>query len=456
MKMKKMRKIVKQGIYIIVFLLLFNVSLNLEKNSNADFQVAFAEKSDFSTSFEEFLPLGAKEGSGPIKENYDTFMKDPTLIRDAELKGIKFLKEQKKIVFCFKAENPDVFKDRTLKYEIITVNFPPRVVLRMYGVKSQERLFKFFSNIDIVGIVLNPFLPDYISEYVIFFKDWMSVKSSYDNNEKCLSIEYSFEEPSFKKGYGIRIADTNIDPLSQVVEVKNELRKSGLKAYLLVANDYKTIVLESPFYKDKDKAVSYMESLENIGYNGKLAIRSYKDFPKAHRFEVVSEPIITGQDNLDLRKLVYDELSPEKVSSLSYKEIYSLTKDIFSPKIQNDKELMAKQYFILGNMYTNYETDKDDIRKKAFLVAVKIFEIVYFKYPKSTIADDALWDMAMIIHETGVSDLISEEDCYKKIVKDYPESDYYSDALKNINGNPNNEERGINRSLPTKRKANNL
>ena len=433
-----------KSILLIVFLLvLMTVEFGLN-NSAINSKVAFAEKEDFSTSFEEFLPLGAKEGSQKTQENYDTFMKDPALIRDAQLKGIKFLKEQKKIVFCFKADNPDIFENRTLKYEIITVNFPPRVVLRMYGVKSQERVFKFFNNIDIVGIVLNPFLPDYISEYVIFFRDWITVQSIYDGNNRCLSIVYEFTDPDYKKGYGIRIADTNIDPLSQVVEVKNELRKSGLKAYLLVANDYKTIVLESPFYGVKTEAVSYMESLENFGYNGKLAIRGYKDFPKAHRFEVVSEPIVTGQDNLNLRKLVYDELSPEKISSLTYLEIYSLTKDIFSPKIQSDKESIAEQYFILGNMYANYETNSEDVKGRAFLVAVKIFEIIYYKYPETSVADDALWDMAMIMRETGISDAIAEEECYKKIVENYPDSDYYQDAYNiisnKINGNPGDED----------------
>jgi len=441
-----MKKLFKVGIYIFVFLLFFSIPIKFLKDTKICYQAAFAEKEDFSTSFEEFLPLGGKEGSEQKKEDYDTFMKDSTLIRDAELKGIKFLKEQKKIVFYFKSENPDLFKEKTLKYEIITVNFPPRVVLRMYGIKSRERLFKFFSNIDIVGIVLNPFLPDYISEYVIFFKDWMNIQSNYDDKEKCLSIVYSFITPEYERGYGIRIADTNIDPLSQVVEVKNELRKSGLEAYLLVANDYKTIVLESPFYRDKAQAVNYMESLENFGYNGKLAIRSYEDFPKAHRFEVVSEPIVTGQDNLNLRKLVYDELSPEKISSLDYTEIYSLTKDIFSPKIQNDKELIAEQYFILGNMYANYESDDEDIREKAFLVAVKIFEIIYFKYPQSTVADDALWDMAMIIHEIGLSDVFTEKECYKKIIENYPDSDYYKDAYNIINNNTETNANPVSKS----------
>ncbi len=409
----------------IVFIVSFTLILIFVLN------IATAEKEDFSTSFEEFLPLGAKaenNGERETQEDYDTFMQDPHLVKDANLASIRFLKEQRKIVFYFSSKNPDVFVDKILKYELITVNFPPRLVLRMYGVKSSDRLFKFFNNIDIVGIVQNPFLPDFITEYVIFFKDWLSVQSIYDGEKRMLSITYEFIPPDFVEGYGIRIADTNIDPLSQVVEIKNELRKSGIETYLLVANDYKTIVLESPFYKSKDDAVKYMESLESFGYKGKLAIRNYRDFPKAHRFEIRSEPVVISGDNINLQDLVYKEFKPEKIYSLTYKEIFELVKDVFSPTIQSNEEMLANQYFTLGNIYSNYDTEDSDIKNKAINVAIKFFEIVYFYYPKSGVADDALWDMAMIIRETGIKDELTEKDCYSKIVQEYPESDYFEDA----------------------------
>ncbi len=402
---------------LVIFLLLCPVGLVL------------AEKEDFSTSFEEFLPLGAKSENHDSKESYSTFMQNPDLIKDAKLASIRFLKEQKKIVFNLTSENPDAFKDKHLKYEVITVNFPPRVVLRMYGVKSDDRLFKFFSNIDIVGIVQNPFLPDFITEYVIFFKDWLLIQSYYDDVKNNLSLTYEFTAPPFTEGYGIRIADTNIDPLSQVIEIKNELRKSGIEAYLLVANDHKTIVLESPFYPTKEDAVNYMESLESFGYKGKLAIRSYREFPKANRFEIVSEPVVTTGDHINLQDLVYKEFKPEKIYKLGYREIYELVKDVFSPKIQSDEELLARQYFNLGNIYSNYETEDENIKNMAIVVAVKFYEIVYFYYPKTAVADDALWDMAMIIRETGIHDVLTETECYKRIVEEYPEGDYYTDAL---------------------------
>ena len=146
------------------------------------------------------------------------------------------------------------------------------------------------------------------------------------------------------------------------------------------------------------------------------------DFPKPHRFDVVSEIVITGDDSINLRNIVYAELKPQKIYGLSYSDIFLITKDIFSPQIRSEEDLIAEYYYKLSEIYRDFETDDSSIMRMAYTVSVKIFEVIYFNYPESQRADDSLWEIAQISEEYGIVDILSKEECYKKIVDEYPES----------------------------------
>jgi hypothetical protein len=302
----------------------------------------------------------------------------------------------------------------------------------MYGVKSPESVFRFFKNLDIVGIASNPFVQEYLSEYVIFFKDWVSASCAYSREETRLVLEYEFKNPDFRKGYGVRVADTKLDPLIQTVAIRNELKRNKLQSYLLIASDYETVVLESPFYRTKEEAVAYLNSLEKVGYKGKLAIRNYADFPEPLRIDVVSEVVVTGEDAVNLKNLVYTELTPQNLHPLSYTDIYTITKDLFSVQVQNNDNAMAEYYYKLGEIYRSYASDDEAVRRLAKKVTVKVLEIVVFKFPGSEKADEALWSMANLIREHGVKDQLSEEQCYRKIVDEYPNSGFRAEAQKRL------------------------
>jgi len=391
----------------------------------------YAEKEEPYTSSDEFLPLGAELGEDESEEE-KAFLSDNTLIKNAVIKGIKILREERKLIFSIDAARPDDINEKELKYLVDVVNFPPRIIIRLYGVTSEERVFKFFKGLDILGVVSNPFVKSYLSEYVIFFQDSVTARAIYDKADKQLSVFYSNSVPEFERGYGVRIADTRIDPLPQVVEIKTEIEKYGLEVFLLVASDYQTVVLESPFYSDREEAVVYIESLENFGYKGKLAIRNYKDFPEPHRFDVKSEVVITGQNEVNLKNLVYTEFTPEQVSGLSYQELFFKTRNTFSPSIRKEPELLANYYYKLSEIYLEYEAQQEDVKNNALLTAVKVMEIVYFYYPETEKADDALWEITTIIKEYGISDVLDEEECYRRIINEYPESIFANQARERL------------------------
>ena len=414
-------------ILIIVFLFL-SPGIFIEKDSNVPpGNCASAETDQYYTSDEEFLPLGISD-SEDEKEKNKEFLENESFIKNAKIGGIKLLKDKKQFVFTISPDNNETLDNKDLKYEISYINFPPRIILHLYGVKSEEKVYRFFKNMEILGLVLNPFKRGYYTEYVIFFRNWIAGNAVYEVEEKRLVLEYGPSEPEYKKGYGVRIADTKIDPLPQVVEIQNEIKNYGLDCYLLIASDYETVVLESPFYGTKDEAVEYIESLHNFGFKGKLAIREYMDFPKPHRFDVVSETVITGEDRLDLRNIIYDELKPRKIYGLSYSDIFLLTRDIFSPQIRNVEENISEYYYKFSELYRDYETDSEDTRVMALVVSVKILELIYFNYPDSSRADDSLWEIAQTVLDYEISDILTEEDCYKKIIEEYPDSLFVEEA----------------------------
>jgi len=386
-----------------------------------------AEKEEMYTSSDEFLPLGSTldEEGEPVDLS---FLEDETLIHHAELAGIRLLKDDNQLVFVLKGTGDEEFEGKDLKYDLSIQNCPPRISLLLYGVEVGEKVYRFFDNLAIRGVVLNPFLNGHVSEFVIFLDNWATVTAGYSMEEKSLTIEYTFTEPPFRRGYGVRIADTKIDPLPHIVEIKRELTAYGLANVLLVASDKETVVLESPFFDNKQKAIEYIESLEGFGYKGKLAIREYREFPKPHRFDVISEVVITGEGDVDLENLVYSELLPERISGLSYSELYLITKEIFSPRVQNDDELIAEYFYSLSEIYRNYNTSSPQVMRSALLVSVKLLEIIYFKYPKTQRADDALWEMANVIREHHVQNELGEKECYRRLVKEYPESIFLEES----------------------------
>jgi hypothetical protein len=396
---------------------------------------AYAEKESFYTSDDEFLPLGDYI-EDTENESDSEYLDDETIIKHARVKGIKLVKEEQQLIFVIDSDYPSEIKNKDLKYSIVAENFPPRVIIHLYGVTSEEKIFHFFKNLDIQGIVYNPFVRGYYSEFVIFFKEWMTVEGNYSLEEHRLYVDYTLGSPEVMKGYGVRIADTKIDPLPQVIEIKNQLRKYGLESYLLIASDYETVVLESPFFGEKTQALEYMESLENFGFKGKLAIRQYRDYPQPHRFDVVSEVVITEENGINLKNIVYSEFLPQKIRTIGYSDLYVLTKDIFSPSVQSDVDTISEFYFELAEIYRNYETEDENVQKMAIMSSLKMLEIIVFFYPGSQIADDALWEMANIINEYGISDVLGEEECYRKLLKEYPESIFSDEAKARIETKP--------------------
>lgn len=417
-----MKCLKKLFIVLSINFLLFLSGIIINKDpGNMPRYCALADKEQFYTSDEEFLPLGINSVEDGGEEG-EEFFEDENLIKNAKIGGIKLLKEKKQLVFTITADNAGDIDNKELKYDIFHVNFPPRIILYLYGVTSEEKVYRFFKNLEILGLVLNPFVRGYATEYVVFFNNWTLANVMYNMDEKQLILEYDSADPDYTRGYGVRIADTKIDPLPQVVEIEFELKRSGLECYLLIASDYETVVLESPFYETKDEAAEYMESLQNFGYKGKLAIRDYMDFPKPHRFDVSSEIVITGDNGLNLKNIVYSELKPQKIYGLTFSDIFLITKDIFSPMIKSDEDLIAEYYYKLSEIYRDFETDDSSIRRMAYTVTIKILEVIYFTYPESQRADDSLWEMAQIAEEYGIIDMLSKEDCYEKIVDEYPES----------------------------------
>jgi len=418
---------------VFLFLFLFYLALILAvvfNNScgNTSPFCLLADKEEMYNLSEEFLPVYINETENKKSIN-DILLENENIIRNAKIEGIKFLKQEREIVFTIGASDPDDIEGKDIWYDVFSLNFPPRVIICLYGVSSNGSIVKFFKNMEITGFVLNPYVEHVVSEYVIFFKDLVAVNVNYDKDEKKLALEYYAISPEYTMGYGVRIADTQIDPIPQIIMIKKELTKYGLENYLLIASDHKTVVLESPFYKTKDEAAQYIDSLENFGYKGKLAIREYKDFPKPHRFEVVSEMIITGENGVNLESVVYNEFVPEKIYQLSYSEIHLITKDIFSPNVQRDENKIAKYYYKLSDMYKNYSTTDDSIKEMAFIVAIKLLEIIYFYYPKTANADESLWNIANMIRETGIKDFLNEITCYKKIISEYPDSLFAGESI---------------------------
>ena len=437
------------AVYTLLFFLLLSCTLFLYFSPRkASCFSAYAEQDELYTSFEEFLPVFERDSQEGEVINLD-YLRQNGYITGAKIKGIKIRKDEKKMVFLLSLEGSGAksgakssaksgsvsggdMGEKELYYDISSVGFPPRIIVRLYGVRSEDRTFRFFKNIEILGVVSNPFTSSWVSEYVIFFENWVVGSGEYSKEEKQLQMWYEFSPPLYNQGYGVRIADTRIDPLPQVIEIMRNLTEFGLDNYLLIARDYETVVLESPFYATKEEAVGYIESLENFGYKGKLAIRQYSDFPVPNRFDVVSEVVITGEDDTNLRNIVEREWKPERIHTLSYKEIYTITMGYFSPKVKSDNDLISEYYYNLSDIYRNYSAEDDTVPEQAHLVAVKILEIIYFMFPGSKRADDALWDMANIIRDDLTRDILGEEDCYRAILKKYPESMFAEEARARI------------------------
>jgi hypothetical protein len=417
----------RKTIYLLLFLIFMNGVIMLFNWEVAPVSPAFAEKEEMYTSSDEFLPLGA--GGEEIESLMDlSFLEDDTLIHNAMLAGIRLLKDENKLIFRLKSERVEELEERSLKFEVLTLNFPPRIVIRLYGIQSEERIFRFFKNLNILGVILNPFVNTHVSEFVVFLEDWAEVTAAYSQEDKRLTVEYSFTEPPYTRGFGVRIVDSKIDPLPHIAEIQKELTIYGLGNHLLMASDEETVVLESPFFMKKEEAITYIESLEGFGYMGKLAIRDYKSFPQPHRFDVVSEVVITGEGEINLESIVYSELIPEKIFMLTYSELYLITKQIFSPRVQNDEELIAEYYYSLSEIYRNYDASTEREKMMAVLVSVKLLEVIYFTFPDTGRADDALWEMANMLREYGIQDRISELECYNKIIEEYPESIFLDES----------------------------
>jgi hypothetical protein len=387
-----------------------------------------AEKNDLYTSNDEFLPLGSELGGEWASVDH-SYLMDEESLRDGTLESITFLKEKGTLLFTIGTDEPDMLRGMKLYRSIEYFDFPPRMVLVLYGVRSEEHVYRFFTEGVIRGIVLNPFLKENVSEYVLFFEDTVELSSSYDETTGELSVSFTPSRPAYRRGFGIRIADTGIDPLPQIVEIKKELSEAGLENFLLIASDHETVVLESPFYETREEAISYMESLESFGYNGKLAIREHGSFPRENRVDVVSEIVITDTDDPNLLNAVMNELNPTKLYKFPTERIYKTLLPLFSPSVREDSELLAENLYGLSELYLNYPTEGPEEKERACTVSLKLLEIVYFRFPDTERADDALWDMANLIRRFWIRDRLTEEQCYRRIIREYPESLFFEESL---------------------------
>ncbi|KKL18945.1 hypothetical protein LCGC14_2470470, partial [marine sediment metagenome] len=72
--------------------------------------------------------------------------------------------------------------------------------------------------------------------------------------------------------------------------------------------------------------------------------------------------------------------------------------------------------------------DNEETRVMALVVSLKILELIYFNYPESSRADDSLWEIAQTVLEYGIVDVLGEEDCYRKIIDEYPDSLFAEEA----------------------------
>ncbi|MFW6180315.1 MAG: tetratricopeptide repeat protein [Spirochaetota bacterium] len=392
---------------------------------------ARAEKEDSYTAADEFLPLGA-EGDGGWEVLDQSYLQDPDSVKQAELEGLRLHKEEQRLVFSVVAPDSGRVRGRELYHSITYVSFPPRLIVVLYGVRSTKPIRAFFKDLPILGIVLNPFLDGDLSEYFVFFRDAVSFSSSWDAGESTLTVRFASAEPDVTRGYGVRVADSRIDPLPHVIEIKKELTRYGLPNHLLLASDRETVVLESPFYPTRKEAVAYLESLENFGYRGKLALRQYQDFPEPHRSEVVSEVVITGEDEVNLKNLAYTELPPTKVHRLAYHELHRIILPMFSPRLQEDPGALAEQYYQLSEIYLNFESEDSREVEQASAVALRILEIIYFQYPETERADDALWDMANLMRQRRIRGRLSERECYRRLLAEYPRSMFAEEAARRL------------------------
>jgi hypothetical protein len=385
---------------------------------------ARAEKEDGYTASDEFLPMGASIG-GEWDVLDSSYLEDPESVRDAEVADIQLHKDERKLVFSIQGKK---VRGRKLYYTISHAQFPSRVILVLYGVRNPEPVKGFYENLPVTGVVQNPFLEGELTEFIVFLRESMLGTAEWDAEKEAFSLRLYPMDPAFRQGFGVRIADSKIDPLPHIIEIKKELSASDLPNHLLLASDRETVVLESPFYRTREEAVQYLEELQTFGYKGKLAIRGYLQFPKPDRFEVVSEVVITGEDDVNLKNLAYDQLTPRRVHRLEYQELYRAILDLVSPTLRADPEALVEQYHALAEIYLNYETEDQSTELKAARVALKLFEVIYFQFPETGRADDALWDMANLMKRLPVRDQLSEEECYRKIVEEYPESMFAEEA----------------------------
>jgi len=130
----------------IILFYLFLISGIFFCNSSKDISpfCLMAEKDVEYDSSDEFLPADINEERGA--ETVDQLLAENNdLVKNASLKGIKFLKEERKIVFSIGASDPDDIEGKDLWYDVKSLNFPPRIVLHLFGVSTDEKIFKFLT-----------------------------------------------------------------------------------------------------------------------------------------------------------------------------------------------------------------------------------------------------------------------------------------------------------------------
>jgi len=140
--MSGMKRIV---IYTLLFTLLFFCTLFLHSRyDDISCFSAHAEKEEWYTSSEEFLPvIDAEEVKGEVIDVQ--YLVQNGYITAAKIKSLKIRKDENTMLFILATARGQ----KELFFEVLSVGFPPRIIVRLYGVENEDRTFRFFKNIEI-------------------------------------------------------------------------------------------------------------------------------------------------------------------------------------------------------------------------------------------------------------------------------------------------------------------
>ena len=119
-------------VYTLLFSLLLSCALFLHTmGRDGSFFSAYAEIEEQYTSFEEFLPVVEKEEQEGEVVDVE-YLEQNGYITGAKIKGIKIRKDENTILFLLSPESGVDLGEKQLFYEVLSVGFPPRIIVRRH------------------------------------------------------------------------------------------------------------------------------------------------------------------------------------------------------------------------------------------------------------------------------------------------------------------------------------